>query len=79
MIYHTSQQETSHFPIVNYHGIHLRMDTNEIFRKNLLKARAASGMSAADVSRRAGLNDRAVKDIEEGRAQSRIAIMAQIN
>lgn len=46
------------------------MDANETFRRNLTAARQAKGLSAAVLSRMAGLNDRAVKDIEEGRAQS---------
>lgn len=46
------------------------MDVNETFRRKLIEAREARGLNAAELSRRAGLNVRAVKDIEERRAQS---------
>lgn len=51
-------------------GIYLTMDENMAFRENLLAAMRESGMSAAELSRRAGLNARAVKDIEENRVRS---------
>ena len=46
------------------------MEESEIFRRNLLRVRQELGVSAAELSRKAGLNARAVKDIEEGRAVS---------
>lgn len=50
--------------------MHLLMDASETFRLNLIAERARQEISAAELSRRAGLNVRAVKDIEERRAQS---------
>lgn len=70
VIFHTVQEETSHFPPRNCAGIHLYMEVNEYFRKRLAEERQRQGLSAAELSRRAGLNARAVTDIEEGRAQS---------
>jgi transcriptional regulator with XRE-family HTH domain len=46
------------------------MDESEIFRANLLAAIQARGLTAAELSRKAGLNLRAVKDIEERRTVS---------
>lgn len=46
------------------------MYDNEIFRRNLVRLRKEAGISAAELSRKAELNARAVKDIEEARAQS---------
>lgn len=46
------------------------MSESEIFRRNLLAAMAEEGLSAAALSRKAGLNARAVKDIEENRVRS---------
>jgi transcriptional regulator with XRE-family HTH domain len=46
------------------------MDENEIFRANLLRVMGEKGVDAANLSRAAGLNARAVKDIEERRAVS---------
>lgn len=46
------------------------MNENEIFRANLLQAMAERGLKAAELSRMAGLNPRAVKDIEERQAIS---------
>lgn len=46
------------------------MDESVIFRDNLLRLMHEKGMSAAELSRRADMNARAVKDIEEGRAIS---------
>ncbi|MCC5959908.1 MAG: helix-turn-helix transcriptional regulator [Rhodobacteraceae bacterium] len=43
---------------------------SEIFRKNLLHYMKLRGFSAASLSRKAGLNNRAVKDIEERRTGS---------
>ena len=46
------------------------MDESETFRRNLLRIMAERGLKAAQLSKLAGLNPRAVKDIEEGRAAS---------
>jgi len=46
------------------------MSASETFRKNMLEAMKDRGIDAATLSRKAGLNARAVKDIEEGRSQS---------
>lgn len=46
------------------------MDVSEIFRANLLQILKDRKVSAASISRKAGLNIRAVKDIEERRAKS---------
>lgn len=46
------------------------MDENEAFRVNLLRIMAEKGFDAANLSRAAKLNPRAVKDIEERRAVS---------
>lgn len=46
------------------------MDESEIFRRNLRAFRDERGLSAAELSRKAGLNPRAVTDIEDGRALS---------
>ena len=46
------------------------MDENETFRENLLRAMVDQGLKAAELSKRAGLNPRAVKDIEERQAIS---------
>lgn len=43
---------------------------NQIFRDSLMDLMERKGFNAAELSRKAGLNARAVKDIEEGRAQS---------
>ncbi|TQM89721.1 Cro/C1-type helix-turn-helix DNA-binding protein [Roseinatronobacter monicus] len=45
-------------------------DRSEIFRTNLLRLLKERKISAAALSRKAGLNMRAVKDIEERRANS---------
>ena len=46
------------------------MEADETFRRNLTRLRTEQGLSAAELSRRAGLNLRMVTDIEEGRSQS---------
>lgn len=46
------------------------MKEAEIFRRNLLAAMQDQGLTAAGLSRKAGLNPRAVKDIEENRVAS---------
>lgn len=70
MIFHTRQAESSHSRIGQNATIHLRMNVDETFRQKLLATRQAKGWSAAELSRAAKLNIRAVKDIEEGRAIS---------
>jgi transcriptional regulator with XRE-family HTH domain len=70
VIFHTMQREISHSPNGIYQATPSRMDENEAFRENLLRLMAARGYSAAELSRKASLNARAVKDIEERRAQS---------
>lgn len=64
------QGETSHYTCGRRGGKRVAMSTAEIFRKNLARVIAEKGMTAAEVSRLAGLNLRAVKDIEEGKSQS---------
>lgn len=46
------------------------MDESEIFRDNLLRLMLEKGFKAAELSKRANLNPRAVKDIEERRVTS---------
>jgi transcriptional regulator with XRE-family HTH domain len=46
------------------------MSESETFRKSLIRLRQERGLSAAELSRRAGLNVRAVTDIEERRSLS---------
>ena len=70
MIFHTMQGETSHFPALIYGDKRLYMDESETFRANLLRLMAEKGFKAAELSKRAKLNPRAVKDIEEHRVTS---------
>lgn len=70
VIYHTAQEEISHSPLGRDNATHFRMDEGTVFRQNLLRIMDARGLKAATLSRAAGLNPRAVKDIEEGRVQS---------
>jgi transcriptional regulator with XRE-family HTH domain len=67
---HIAQGETSHFPQGNPAPTPYGMDENEVFRLNLLRIMAEKGFDAANLSRAAKLNARAVKDIEERRAVS---------
>jgi transcriptional regulator with XRE-family HTH domain len=46
------------------------MNENDIFRENMLRALAESGMTEATLSVKAGLNRRAITDIREGRVTS---------
>lgn len=46
------------------------MEVDVTFRSKLIELREAQGLSRAELSRRAGLNIRAVTDIEEGKAVS---------
>jgi transcriptional regulator with XRE-family HTH domain len=70
VIYHTHQAETSHSrPVVRCCTL-LPMQESKLFRDNLLQLMAEKDLSAAALSRAAGLNPRAVKDIEEGRVAS---------
>ncbi|WP_386684602.1 helix-turn-helix domain-containing protein [Loktanella sp. R86503] len=70
VIYHTQQVEISHFTKSMACSIRQRMDANETFRKNLKALRLEKGFNARQLSERAGLGERNVKDIEEGRSQS---------
>ena len=70
MIFHTSQDETSHFAIQGECSKSLSMSESEIFRSNLERLRKEQGYNAAELSVAAGLNRRAVQDIEEGRVKS---------
>lgn len=70
MIFHSLQEETSHSLAVPDRRKTLSMDESTTFKRNLLRLMAEQGLSAAVLSRKAGLNARAVKDIEEGRVQS---------
>lgn len=70
MIFHTPQVERSHSPQVSRTVKVCHMEENDTFRRNLLAAMKEAGLSAAELSRRAGLNPRAVKDIEEGQSVS---------
>ena len=70
MIYHTSQAETSHSRLRKMPCIVVDMYDAEVFRANHMAARKEADISAAGLSKKAGLNPRAVTDIEEGRAQS---------
>lgn len=71
MMFHIWQGESSHSPAVSNHGIAAVMvEPNETFRANLLAEMRKQNLTPAELSRRAGLNARAVKDIEERRAQS---------
>lgn len=70
VIFHTTQRETSHFPHWNVAAKPDYMDVSETFRANLLRLMAEKGFKAAELSKRAHLNARAVKDIEEGRVAS---------
>lgn len=70
MIFHTTQRESSHSPRGRAGGNLPGMDESENFKRNLLLALKESGMKAAELSKKAGLNARAVKDIEEGRVAS---------
>ncbi len=46
------------------------MEIDETFRQNLKAAREAANRNPDELSKAAGLNRRAVRDIEEGRSQS---------
>ena len=46
------------------------MEYSQVFRTNMLAEMHRQKINAAELSKRAGLNARAVKDIEEGRSQS---------
>lgn len=70
MINHTLQRETSHFRLLAAAFTHPDMDENETFRLNLIRLMRERGLKAAQLSKLADLNARAVTDIEEGRAQS---------
>lgn len=46
------------------------MDESKVFRDNLLRLMRERGLSEAELSRKAGLNPRAVTDIRENRVRS---------
>lgn len=46
------------------------MNENETFRQNLTRFRIERGLNAKELSIAAGMGERGVKDIEEGRSQS---------
>ncbi len=70
MINHILQRETSHSQCELDGVTRLGMEESEIFRANLLRLMKERDLKAAPLSRKAGLNPRAVKDIEEGRSGS---------
>jgi len=45
-------------------------DIDALFRENLFRLMGENGLTAAELSKKANLNARAVKDIEEGRSKS---------
>ena len=69
-MYHTRQAEISQSQSAKCAGNIPGMDESDTFRRNLLRLMAERGLKAAQLSKLAGLNPRAVKDIEEGRAAS---------
>ncbi|WYK05452.1 helix-turn-helix transcriptional regulator [Cereibacter sphaeroides f. sp. denitrificans] len=73
MNYHTPQArrwESSHFHDVGAHTMLPAMENDEVFRANLIALMKERGLKAATLSKKANLNARAVKDIEEGRSGS---------
>lgn len=67
---HIVQGESSHFPQEAHTIKRASMDENDKFRANLIRLRLEREIDRANLSRLAGLNIRAVADIEEGRAVS---------
>lgn len=66
---HTPQAETSHSPSRGVNAICSGMvEVDDVVRARLKQERERQGVSASQLSVRAGLNRRAVTDIEEGRA-----------
>jgi len=70
VIYHNNQVETSHFTPTRQTFMVWRMEIDETFRKNLKALRQERSMDAKELSLKAGMGERGVKDIEEGRSQS---------
>lgn len=70
VIYHTSQAERSHSRAVSRPAKVYLMKENDIFRRNPLAAMNEAKLSAAALSRKAGMNARLVTDIAEGRSAS---------
>ncbi len=66
----TVQVETSHSHMTGQPPMTFIMEIDETFRRRLRQLRLERGYSAAELSRRAKLNVRAVTDIEDGKAQS---------
>lgn len=69
VIDHIDQEQTSH-SLSQCRGVisHGMVQVTDTLRARLKIAMHDKGMTAAELSRKAGLNARAVKDIEEGRA-----------
>lgn len=53
-----------------YAVISHRVEIDETFRNNLKTVRESRGLNPDELARKAGLNRRGVRDIEEGRSQS---------
>lgn len=70
VIFHTSQEETSHSRRCLLGATSLDMEESAIFVSNLLRIMEERGIKAATLSTMAGLNRRAVTDIAEGRVKS---------
>lgn len=70
VINHIFQCETSHSRPQHCDGKFHSMDINEIFRANLLRLIAEQNLTEAEISKKAGLNPRAVTDIRERRTES---------
>ena len=68
--YHRVQRESSHLSKGEILPKPSAMTESESFRRNLLRLMSEKGLKAAELSRMAGLNPRAVKDIEEQRVTS---------
>ena len=70
VIYHNEQRETSHFPLKVCSAMTWCMEIDENFRRNLKRLREEQRLDARTLSKMAGMGERGVKDIEEGRSQS---------
>lgn len=64
------QREISRLSDASAAGMFASMEESETFRRQLLRLMAEKGLKAATLSKLAGLNPRAVKDIEEGKVSS---------
>lgn len=70
VIYHILQRETSHSQVQQRRGKFHIMEVDEVFRANLLALMEKRGLTEAALSKKAGLNARAVTDIREMRTKS---------